>query len=47
MDRRRLQHYARPALLCIDELAYLSYDPDAADLLYEVVSAAVTSGGPY
>lgn len=36
--RRRLQHYARPALLCIDELAYLSYDSDAADLLYEVVS---------
>ena len=36
--RRRLQHYARPALLCIDELAYLSYDPDAADLLYELVS---------
>ena len=38
MLRRRLQHYARPALLCIDELAYLSYDPDAADLLYELVS---------
>lgn len=36
--RRRLQHYARPALLCIDELAYLSYDPDAADLLFELVS---------
>jgi DNA replication protein DnaC len=36
--RRRLQRYARPALLCIDELAYLSYDPDAADLLYELVS---------
>ena len=36
--RRRLQHYARPSLLCIDELAYLSYDPDAADLLYELVS---------
>lgn len=36
--RRRLQHYTRPALLCIDELAYLSYDPDAADLLYELVS---------
>ena len=36
--RRRLQHYARPALLCIDELAYLSYDPNAADLLYELVS---------
>jgi DNA replication protein DnaC len=38
MLRRRLQHYARPAVLCIDELAYLSYDSDAADLLYEVVS---------
>jgi DNA replication protein DnaC len=36
--RRRLQQLARPALLCIDELAYLSYDPDAADLLYELVS---------
>lgn len=36
--RRRLRHYARPSLLCIDELAYLSYDPDAADLLYELVS---------
>jgi DNA replication protein DnaC len=36
--RRRLQHYARPSLLCIDELAYLSYDPDAADLLYELIS---------
>jgi DNA replication protein DnaC len=36
--RRRLQHYARPSLLCIDELAYLSYDPDAADLLFELVS---------
>lgn len=36
--RRRLQRYARPDLLCIDELAYLSYDDDAADLLYELVS---------
>ncbi len=36
--RRKLQHFARPALLCIDELAYLSYDSDASDLLYEVVS---------
>jgi DNA replication protein DnaC len=36
--RRRLQHYSRPAVLCIDELAYLSYDSNAADLLYEVVS---------
>ena len=30
--------YARPALLCIDEIGYLSYDTHAADLLYEVVN---------
>jgi DNA replication protein DnaC len=24
--RRKLKHYARPSLLCIDELGYLSYD---------------------
>ena len=36
--RRRLSHYARPQLLCIDEVGYLSYDAHAADLLYEVVN---------
>ena len=36
--RRRLAHYARPGLLCIDEVGYLSYDNHAADLLYEVVN---------
>jgi DNA replication protein DnaC len=36
--RRRLAHYARPQLLCIDEVGYLSYDSHAADLLYEVVN---------
>ncbi|MGH7604961.1 MAG: IS21-like element helper ATPase IstB [Gemmatimonadaceae bacterium] len=36
--RRKLAHYARPALLCIDEVGYLSYDSSAADLLYEVVN---------
>lgn len=36
--RKRLKKYARPALLCIDEIGYLSYDTHAADLLYEVVS---------
>jgi DNA replication protein DnaC len=36
--RRKLQRYARPALLCIDELGYLAYDNHAADLLYEVVN---------
>ncbi len=36
--RRRLGHYARPHLLCIDEVGYLAYDTHAADLLYEVVN---------
>ena len=36
--RRKLNHYARPSLLCIDEVGYLSYDSAAADLLYEVVN---------
>ncbi len=35
---RRLRHYAKPTLLCIDEVGYLSYDARAADLLFEVVS---------
>jgi len=35
---RRLRHYARPALLCIDEIGYLSYDARAADLLFQVIS---------
>ena len=36
--RRRLKKYARPTLLCIDEVGYLSYDCHAADLLYEVIN---------
>lgn len=36
--RRKLNHYARPHLLVIDEVGYLSYDTAAADLLYEVVN---------
>jgi len=36
--RRRLQAYANPHLLVIDEVAYLAYDDNAADLLYEVVN---------
>ncbi len=35
---RRLKHYARPRLLCIDEIGYLSYDNRNADLLYEVIA---------
>jgi DNA replication protein DnaC len=35
---RKLALYARPQLLVIDELGYLSYDTRHADLLFEVVS---------
>ncbi len=35
---RRIRHYCRAAILCIDELGYLSYDNRYADLLFEVVS---------
>lgn len=38
LRRRKLNFYSRPALLCIDEVGYLSYDSSAADLLYEVVN---------
>jgi DNA replication protein DnaC len=36
--RRRLHHYARPALLAIDEVGYLSYSNRHADLMFELVS---------
>jgi len=35
---RRVTRYVQPALLCIDELGYLSYDSRYADLLFEVVT---------
>ena len=35
---RRLRHYARPALLAIDEIGYLAYDAHAADLLFQIGS---------
>jgi len=35
---RRLKHYARPSLLVIDEVGYLSYDARNADLLFQIVS---------
>jgi DNA replication protein DnaC len=38
LRRRKLRAYARPHVLCIDEVGYLSYDNDAADLLYQVVN---------
>ncbi len=52
--QHRLRHYARPKLLCIDEVGYLSYDSRAADLLFEVitrryqrVSTIVTTNKPF
>ena len=38
LRRQRLRKYFRPKLLCIDELGYLSYDENAADLLFHVVN---------
>ena len=35
---RRLKHYERPSVLCIDEVGYLPYDGRNADLLFQVVS---------
>jgi DNA replication protein DnaC len=36
--RRRLQHYAAPDLLLVDEVGYLSYSNRHADMLFELVS---------
>jgi DNA replication protein DnaC len=51
---RRLQTYVRPQILVIDELAYLSFDDNAADLLYDVVnrryersSIVITTNRPF
>jgi DNA replication protein DnaC len=38
LRRRKFRFYARPALLCIDEVGYLTYDSHAADLLFEIVN---------
>lgn len=35
---RRLKRYTQVALLCVDEVGYLSYDARYADLLFEVVT---------
>jgi DNA replication protein DnaC len=52
--RRRLKHYARPKLLIIDEIGYLSYSNRHADLLFEIVnrryeqnSTVVTTNRPF
>ncbi|HVT57073.1 MAG TPA: ATP-binding protein [Thermoanaerobaculia bacterium] len=38
LRRRRIAAYSRPALMCVDEIGYLSYDDHAADLLYKVIN---------
>jgi DNA replication protein DnaC len=52
--RRRLKHYARPTLLIIDEIGYLSYSNRHADLLFEIInrryeqnSTVVTTNRPF
>lgn len=36
--RRRIKYYAKPALLVIDEVGYLSYSNRHADLFFEIIS---------
>jgi len=52
--RRRIKQYARPQLLVIDELGYLSYGTRHADLLFEIVnrryeekSTIITTNRPF
>jgi DNA replication protein DnaC len=52
--RRKLRGYAGVGLLCIDEVGYLSFDDEAADLLYEVInrryerkSVIITTNRPF
>lgn len=52
--RRRIKHYAKPALLLIDEVGYLSYSNRHADLLFEIInqryeqrSTLVTTNRPF
>lgn len=42
--RSKLNRYGRVGLLAIDEIGYLAYDAQAADLLYEVVNRRYERG---
>ena len=44
LRKRKLSIYGRADLLCIDEVGYLAYDANAADLLYEVVNRRYEEG---
>jgi DNA replication protein DnaC len=41
---RRLNRYTKPQLLVLDEVGYLSFDCQAADLLFEVISRRYETG---
>lgn len=43
---RRIKYYASRTVLCIDELGYLSFNTESADLLFELVSRRHRSGRP-
>jgi len=52
--RRRLTYYAKPKLLVIDEVGYLSYSNRHADLLFEIInrryekcSTVITTNRPF
>jgi len=52
--RRRLRHYAKPDVLVVDEVGYLSYSNRHADLLFELVnrryearSTIITTNKPF
>lgn len=43
---RRLRHYVQPQLLCVDEVGYLSYSAQHADLFFEVVTRRYQAPAP-
>lgn len=43
---RRLRRYVQPQVLAIDEVGYLSYSQQSADLLFEVVTRRYQYGAP-
>ena len=40
----RLRRYTSPALICLDEVGYMSYDARSADLLFEIVNRRYERG---
>ena len=52
--RRRIKYYAKPTLLILDEIGYLSYSNRHADLLFEIInqryeqkSTVITTNRPF